>query len=527
MNRRRFVEASSLLAGGALVVALLFSGNAALAQRVDSTNRADVVYEATISQLQGELAAGRLTSVQLVDAYLARIAAYDHQGPTLNAIITFNPAARGEAAARDKERKEGHARGPLFGVPILIKDNYSTTDMPTTAGSIALAGFVPSRDAYQVKKLRDAGAIILGKTNLHELASGVTTVSSLGGQTCNPYDPTRIPGGSSGGTGAGIAASFAAIGWGSDTCGSIRIPAASNNLFGLRPTKGLSSVDGIIPLSHSQDVAGPLARTVMDLAIGLDASIGPDPADTATRILAGKPLPKFVQSLDAGSLRGARFGVLTAFFGNQTEDQEATMVVRAALGQMKANGADVVDVEIPGLDTLIQRAGVIDFEFKPDFQDFMSRTPNAPVTTLDDIIDRGLYHSAIEVSLKRRNANGTRDSDAYRAALARRDRARELVVAFLDAHHLDAIVYPTLRRKPTLIGRPAPPSNCQLSAVTGLPALSMPAGFTPDSLPIAVEMLGRQLSDTRLVSLAYAYEQAVHPRRPPRTTPALANPPKR
>lgn len=526
MERRTFVEGSSIAARRA-VAALFVSVSAAVAQRADSAARFDVVYEATISQLQSELAAGRLTSVQLVDAYMARIAAYDHQGPSLNAMIAINPAARGEAAARDKERREGHVRGPLHGIPVLIKDNYGTTDMSTTAGSIALAGFVPSRDAFQVKKLRDAGAIILGKTNLHELASGITTVSTLGGQTCNPYDPTRIPGGSSGGTAVGVAASFAAIGWGSDTCGSIRIPAASNNLFGLRPTKGLTSIDGIIPLSHSQDVAGPLARTVMDLAIGLDATVGPDPADAATRILAGKPLPTFVQSLDAGSLRGARFGVLTALFGNQTEDREVTTVVRAALDQMRTDGAEVIDVEISGLDSMIQRAGVIDFEFKPDFQDYMGRTPNPPVATLDDIIDRGLYHKAIEESLKRRNANGTRDSDAYRTALARRDSARSLVVAFLDAHHLDAIVYPTLRRKPTVIGQPAPPSNCQLSAVTGLPALSMPAGFTPDSLPIGVEMLGRQLSDAHLVSLAYAYEQAVHPRRPPRTTPALTNPPKR
>ncbi len=526
MERRKLIERSSIVARWA-VTGLLVSVSTALAQRADSATRIDVVYEATIPRLQSELAAGRLTSVQLVDAYLARIAAYDHQGPSLNAMITINPAARREAAARDRERRERHLRGPLHGIPILIKDNYGTTDMPTTAGSIALSGFVPSREAFQVTKLRDAGAIILGKTNLHELASGITTVGSLIGQTCNPYDPTRIPGGSSGGTAAGIAASFAAIGWGSDTCGSIRIPAASNNLFGLRPTKGLTSVDGIIPLSHSQDVAGPIARTVMDLAIGLDATISIDLADTATRILVGKPLPKFVASLDPGSLRGARLGALTAFFGNQAEDQEAAVVVRAALDQMRANGAEVVDVEIPRLDTLIQQAGVIDFEFKPDFRDYMARMPNAPVASLDDIIDRGLYHRAIEVSLKRRNASGTRDSDAYRMALARRDSARDLVVAFLDSHHLDAIVYPTLRRKPTVIGQPPPASNCQLSAVTGLPALSLPAGFTPDSLPIGVELLGRQLSDVRLVSLAYAYEQAVHPRRPPRTTPALANPPRR
>jgi amidase len=497
------------------------------AQRVDSAKRPDVVHEATITQLQADLSSGRLTSVQLVDAYLARIAAYDRQGPTLNAVIAVNPAARSEAAARDRERAAGRVRGPLHGIPILIKDNFGTTDMPTTASSIALAGFIPSRDAFQMKKLREAGAIMIGKTNLHELASGITTVSSLGGQTCNPYDPTRMPGGSSGGTGAGIAASFAAIGWGSDTCGSIRIPAAAANLFGLRPTKGLSSIAGIIPLSHTQDVAGPLARTVTDLAIGLDATIGPDPADPATQILAGKPLPRFVDALDAAALRGARIGVLTPLFGNAPEDQEVTTIVRAALDRMKAEGAEIRDVVIPGLDTLIARAGVIDFEFKFDFQDFMAQTPNAPVATLGEIIDRGLYHSAIDASLRRRNLNGSRDTLPYRTALARRERAREMVVAFLDANGLDAIAYPTIRRKPTLVGQPQPPSNCQLSAVTGLPALAMPAGFTPDSLPVGFEILGRTLSDTRLVALAFSYEQAVRPRRAPRSTPPLPNPPRR
>lgn len=497
------------------------------AQRADTIRSVDIAHEATITGLQAELTAGRLTSVQLVDAYMARVAAYDHQGPTLNSIISLNPRARADAAALDRERGTGRVRGPLHGIPVLIKDNYGTIDMPTTGGSIALAGFLTTRDAFQVTKLRAAGAIILGKTNLHELASGVTNLSSLGGQTCNPYDPTRIPGGSSGGTGAAIAASFAVIGWGSDTCGSIRIPAASNNLFGLRPTKGLSSIAGIIPLSHTQDVAGPLARTVMDLAIGLDATIGADPADSATAMLAGRTVPGFVKSLDAGALRGARIGVLTSLFGSQPEDREATAIVRAALDQMKAHGAEVIEIEIPGLDSVIQRAGVIDFEFKFDFQDFMAATPGATIKTLDDILERGLFHTGIEASLRRRNAQSTRNSEPYRAALARRDQARAMVESFLEANRLVGLAYPTVRRKPTLIGQPQPPGNCQLSAVTGLPAMTMPAGFTPDSLPIGVEIIGRRLSDFNLVALAYAYEQNVKPRRSPRATPALANPPKR
>jgi amidase len=485
--------------------------------------RADVVYEASITDLQGAMTNGRVTSAQLVDAYLARIAAYDHKGPALNAMIRLNPRARADAAALDAERRAGKVRGPLHGVPIILKDNYGTADMPTTAGSIALAGLAPTRDAFQVRKLRDAGAVILGKSNMHELASGITTISSMGGQTCNPYDTGRTPGGSSGGSGAAVAASFAAIAWGSDTCGSIRIPSAFNNLFGLRPTKGLSSIDGIIPLSHTQDVGGPLARTVRDLAIGLDATVGPDTADAATRALDGRTLPHFVASLDSTSLRGARFGVLTAYVGTETDDQEGARVMRAAIDKLKARGAEVVDVSIPQLDTLANRAGVIDYEFKYDFIDYLARIPNAPVKSLAEILQGGLYHTALEGGLRRRETNGTRDSDAYKHALAYRDSTRSTVVKFLDDQRLDALVYPTVRRKPAIIGEPQRGANCQLSAVTGLPALSMPAGFTPDSLPIALELLGRPFADDRLVAFAYDYEQATHPRRAPSMTPPLVN----
>ncbi len=262
------------------------------------------VFEASIPDLQEAMADGRITAVQLVDAYLARISAYDQGGAALNSIVFLNPNARTQAAALDQERARSGARGPLHGIPIILKDNYDTADLPTSGGSIALAGMIPPDDAFQVRKLREAGAIILAKSNMHELAAGITTISSVGGQTRNPYDPSRNPGGSSGGTGAAIAASFAAIGWGSDTCGSIRIPASHHNLFGLRPTKGLSSIDGIIPLSHTQDVGGPLARTVTDLAIGLDATVGADPADPATRIMADRPPPRFVDGLDAEALKG-------------------------------------------------------------------------------------------------------------------------------------------------------------------------------------------------------------------------------
>lgn len=507
-------------------VLLVLTSTALLAQSTPARPAAgrtpsDIVYEASITDLQRALSEHRTTSVQLVDAYLARIRAYDHAGPSLNAIIRLNPHARADAAALDAERRAGKVRGPMHGIPVILKDNYSTRDLQTSAGSVALAGLRTPDDAFQVKKLREAGAIILGKSNMHELASGITSISSIGGQTCNPYDPDRSPGGSSGGSGAAVAASFAAVAWGSDTCGSIRIPSAVHNLFGLRPTKGLSSIAGIVPLSHSQDVGGPIARTVRDLAIALDATVGADANDTATRILGGAPPPSFVASLDSSSLRGKRFGLVTEYLGTEQDDAEGARVIRQAVAALRARGAEVVDVKIPGLDSVAGSAGVIPYEFKYDLIDFLAAIPNAPVPSLAKILETGAYHVALEGPLRTREAQGTRDAPAYLAALAARATTRDMVVSFLDENHLDALLYPTLRRKAAYIGEVQRGSTCQLSAVSGLPALSMPAGFTPDGMPIGIELLGRPLSDAQLVSFAYDYETATHPRRPPSTTPPL------
>ena len=248
------------------------------------------VMERSIAELGAALEAGEVTSRELVAGYLARIEAYDRRGPMLNAMVVLNPNAADEADRLDAERAAGQVRGALHGIPVVVKDNYDTADMPTSAGAIGLATSVPPDDATQVRRLREAGAIILGKTSMHELARGITTVSSLTGQTRNPYDPTRNPGGSSGGTGAAVAASFGAVGMGSDTCGSIRIPSAHHALVGLRGTRGLASGDGIVPLSTTQDIGGPLARSVEDLAIALDATVGVDPADPVTaRAQAASP----------------------------------------------------------------------------------------------------------------------------------------------------------------------------------------------------------------------------------------------
>lgn len=507
---------ASLLAALALVIASLDARQPWPGDRFD-------VMEKSIVQLQEAMEARTITSRELVEIYLARIEAYDRRGPRINAIVSLNPRALEEAAALDRERVDRGPRGPLHGIPLVIKDNFDFAGLPTTAGTIAFAALFPKDDAFQVKKLKEAGAVILGKTNLHELASGITSVGSAAGQTRNPYDLARNPGGSSGGTGAAVAANFAVAGLGTDTCGSIRIPAAHNALVGLRGTYGLSSRSGVVPLSHSQDVAGPLARSVADLAILLDATVAADPADESTKAGDGKRAKSYRASLDANALKGARIGVLTSLFGTAPEDSEAGTIVRRALDAMKKEGAEAIDVVVPGLDELLRNTSVIDMEFKFDLADYLAKIPGAPVKSLGEILERGMIHVAVEGSARRRNAAKERDSDQYRRAMIRRDAVRSAVVATLAEHGLDALAYPTLRRKAALIREPQSGSTCQLSAATGLPALSMPAGFTDDGLPIGVELLGPAFSEPRLLSLAYAFEKNEPVRRPPFSTPALVN----
>lgn len=516
---RPFVVALTAIAA---TVTVSSDGLAQAARRVQrTTSRAPAieVTEATITDLADAMKTGRVTSLQLVDAYLARIAAYDHAGPELNSLIRINPKARAEAAERDTERRAGRVRGALHGIPVIIKDNYDTYDMPTSAGSLALANSQPAKDAFVVARLRGAGAIILAKSNLHELAAGITSISSLGGQTRNPYDPTRCPGGSSGGTGAAIAASFATVGWGSDTCGSIRIPSAYGSLFGLRPTQGLVSRAGIVPLSHTQDIGGPLARTATDLAIALDVTVGYDAADSVTRVAQDRPIPRFEASLDTAAIRGARIGVFRPFFLDT--DAEIADTVRAAIAAMRVMGAEVIDVAVPEFDTLFAATTAINLETKFDLAEYLRGVPNAPVHSLREIIDGGLFDRALETRFRTVDTVQTLDSPLHRRTLQRQAALRARMTAIMDSLSLDALAYPTMRQKPVLIGETQPGTTCGLSAQSGLPAISIPAGFTADGLPVGLELMGRAFTDTRLVSLAYAFEQSGPRRRAPSTTPAL------
>ena len=478
------------------------------------------VFEKTITELQAAMTDGGVTSREITAQHLARIAAYDKRGPALNAMIAVNGRALDAAEALDRERLTSGPRGPLHGIPVVVKDNFDVAGMPTTAGSIALAEWYPPDDAFQVARLRDAGAVIIGKANMHELAYGMTTISSAGGQTRNPYDPSRNPGGSSGGTGAAVAAGFAAAGMGSDTCGSIRIPSFHHALAGLRGTQGLSSRDGIVPLALTQDMGGPLARTVADLALLLDATVGIDPADAATARSRGRVPDTYTAFLEADALDGARVGVVTWLLGDAPEDAPVAAVIRAALETMKAAGAEVVDVELADAVDLLAGVSVVPAEFKFQLADYL-RTPGTPVKSLREILDLGLYHEAVEPRYRMsESARGLDDPD-YLEALARRGPLRETVTRILDDERLDALAYPTLRRTAAPIGDPQRGNNCALSAVSGLPALVVPAGYAPDGMPVGLELLGRAWDESTLIRLAYAYEQLTRHRRAPATTPSL------
>jgi amidase len=387
---------------------------------------------------------------------------------------------------------------------------------------------VAGTDAVLVKKLRDAGAIVIAKSNMHEFARGITTLGSLFGQTRNPYMLDRNPGGSSGGTGAAIAANFAAVGMGSDTCGSIRIPAAHNSLAGIRGTQGLASRTGIIPLSTTQDIGGPIGRSVTDVAIVLDAIVGYDPTDLQTAASIGNIPGSYTDFLQLAGLRGGRIGALTNLFGMDPADAEVATVVRAAIDQMRAQGAEIVEVTIPGLtELLMDRLNgflILTQDFKFDFNAYLAAHPTAPVRTLEEVLASGNYHPSLATGLRNSQAVDSRDTKEYLEHIVKRDTLRQAILKAMADHRLDALAYPTIRRKANVAGQAQIGTNCHLSANSGLPSIVVPGGFTPDGLPVGVELLGRAWSEPLLIKLAYAYEQATRHRRPPASTPALARP---
>ena len=514
----------------ALSLALACDGFLSAEQRsVDAatSNGAFVLEEATIRSIHAAFSSKQLTCVQLVRSYVNRIERYDDKGPALNAILTVNPRALEIAADMDRLAVAGNrALRPLHCIPVVLKDNYNTSDMPTTGGSVTLARSFPLDDAFVVKRLRQAGALILAKANLTELARGGTTVSSFGGQTKNPYDLARTPGGSSGGTGAAIAANFAVLGTGSDTGQSIRSPASAQSLVGLRPTRGLVSRDGIIPFSTTQDEAGPITRTVEDAARMLDVIAGYDAADPVTAFGLHKIPPSYTAVLDRDGLRNVRIGALTDFFGKDAVHREVNASVETALKKMADAGATIVRFNIANIDALTRDLDLGAFEFKAAFNNYLARLgPSAPVKTLDEFITRGEFHRSLTSGLvaAQRSVEGVSDPE-YRRRLLRRGDLRQAVMTAMAENRLDAILYPHQRRLVALIGEEQLERNGVLSNSTGFPAITVPGGFSaptssaPLGVPVGVELLGAEWSEPLLFKVAYAFEQAAQIRKSPAST---------
>lgn len=489
------------------------------------------IMELSIADIHARFAQGVLTCTELTQRLLHRIACYDQQGPCLHALVTVHPHALDTARHKDREyRSNPAAMGPLHGIPVIVKDNYNTADLPTTGGSIVLAHAQPPQDCFVVQRLRQAGAIILAKANLTELALGGTTVSSLGGQTRNPYDVLRTPGGSSGGTAAAIAANFGSVGTGSDTGQSIRSPASATNLVGLRPTRGLVSRSGILPISSTQDEAGPITRSVADAVRMLDVMAAYDPDDPITAFGRRQKPPSYVAFLDRDGLRGARLGLVTDVLGTEAVHAEVNGVVHHAVQLMEHLGATVRRIAIPHFTALTADLGLERFEFCEAFNRYLAQLgPDAPIKTLAAFLADGRCHPSIKYRLEQyaAMADGTR-SAAYAHQWRKRDALRQAVMTVLADHDLDALLYPHQQRLVALIGEEQLERNGVLSHGTGFPALTFPGGFArptpsaPLGIPIGLELLGPEWSEPQLIRFAYAFEQAALLRRLPASSPECA-----
>lgn len=512
----------------ALIAVALSAPLALAAQR---TARPFRLEETTIAEVHAAMRARQLTCRQLVQRYLDRIETIDKRGPAINAIVVVNAAALATADSLDARYRRGGPTGPLHCIPMIVKDNFETTDLPTTAGSLALKGWLPLRDATMVARIRAAGAIVLAKSNMNEWAfSPYETVNSiLPGYTKNPYVLDRVTAGSSGGTAAAVADNEGTVGLGTDTGNSIRGPSAHTALVGIRSTMGLTSRAGVVPLSNSADIAGPMARTVADAVRVFDVVAGSDPDDPVTAEADARRERDYNAFVVPGGLRGARIGVLRQAYERASTDSEVVKVFTAALASMRAAGATIVDsAGIDSLPALLRTSGGGCNPFKYDLERYLAaRGANAPVKTVDEVLKSGNYHPLAQTRLQAAQAVTTppEESPGCQAREAMRARLRVAVNAMMDALRLDALVYPTWSNPPRLIGDLNTPhgDNSQLfSPLTGFPAITVPMGSTRDVLPAGVTFFGRAWSEGTLIRLAYGFEQATRHRRVPSHRPSIA-----
>jgi len=485
--------------------------------------------EATIAQLHKALRSGRLTCRSIVEGYLKRIESYD-QSTKLNSLVVINEKALSEADTLDREFARTGVLRPLHGIPVIVKDNYDTFDLQTTGGSLALKGSIPPDDAYQVRKLREAGAVILAKSNMAEWAfSPYLTESSIAGITRNPYDLERVPAGSSGGTGAAVAANLGAVGLGTDTGNSIRGPSSHNCLVGIRSTMGLTSRDGIIPLYLRNDIGGPMARTVEDAVRILEVIAGYDPADPITERSLGMLPDSYVQYLDPEGLKGATLGVFRRYIDAPGTDPQVKELTENAIGDLEMLEAEIVDpFVIPDYESLIK--GIWCDVFRHDVDNYLaSLGEGAPHKNLAEIVNSGLYSNYIESRLKRALQAEIPPEERDPPCLdlfqdERNIKFRNTILAAMTEQGVDAIIYPTWSNPPRKVGdteSPAGDNSQYLSPQTGFPAITVPMGFTYDSLPAGLTFVGRLFSEHELIKFAHSYAPATKHRRPPAGFPEI------
>lgn len=475
---------------------------------------------------------GEVTSQELVERYLKRIDAYDRDGPELNSIVTVNDNAIERAAELDEILDTDGLVGPLHGIPVLVKDQAETAGVTTTFGSETCADYVPDTDATIVSKLKDAGGIVLAKTNLPDWAAAYFGYSSANGQTKNPYDLDRDPGGSSAGTGTGVAANLGTIGVGEDTGGSIRVPSANCNLFGIRVTTGLISRTGLSPIVPRQDTAGPMARTVTDMASLLDVLVGYDPADSWAGATAQTSINSYTDYLNEDGLNGVRIGILREAFGS-TDNPRAAPVnesVETALDTMAAAGAELIDlVAIPDLQEQIEETTVYAYYATLYLNEFLAERETIPYDSIREIYEAGAYHEELELidAIADLTAEPEEVLDFWRSSLKQESFRRDVLDTFA-ADDLDAIVFPDVQVVPPTMADLSDryttanfPTNTPIGAQTQCPAISVPGQLTAEGLPVGVELLGKSYHEHQLIEMAYAYEQVTNTRQPPETAPPL------
>ena len=480
--------------------------------------------EMTIQQYHQALSQGTMTTRELVAFYLDRIKAFDQQGPMLNAIIMTNPNALNEADLLDADLRTNGLKKPLHGVPVILKDNVNTNDLPTTAGSKSLEGVIPENDAFITKKLRDAGAIIIAKANLHEFAIWGETLSSILGQTLNPYDLTRTPGGSSGGTGAAIAANFGLVGIGTDTINSVRSPASANSIVGIRPTIGYVSRSGVIPYSYTQDTAGPMARTVADAVKLLEVIRGFDVEDDVTAWGASAFKESLRAHLVKEGLRHKRVGILNHFFGNAPKHEAINKAVHATIDQMREHGAIMIEVDdVIDSEYLVKEVSVHLFDLKDHLNLYLSTLPReVGVHSVAEILASGKYHPGIEANLIKASELSTTMPE-YRDRIFEREVIKRQLLTIMAKYNLDAVVYPHQKQLTCEVGGSQDERNGVLASVTGFPSICVPAGFSSQSetaeigVPIGMEILGRPFSESVLIEIAYGLEAHCKNRRRPKS----------